>query len=156
MKIWIDADAAPRDVKEVVFRAAARLEIETVLVANSAQPIPRSAVTVRSVIVRQGANVADEYIVVHSQPGDLAVTADIPLAAQLVDKKVAVIDPRGDEYNDSNIAARLSMRDFLDELRGTGAATGGAAPYNAKDKKAFAASFDRLLTKLVKQADQFK
>ncbi len=151
MKIWIDADAAPRDVKAVVFRAADRLEIETVLVANSAQTIPKSAVTVRSVIVRQGANVADQYIVVHSQPGDLAITADIPL-----DKQVAVIDPRGDVYNDSNIAARLSMRDFLDELRGTGAATGGAAPYNAKDKKAFAAAFDRLLTRLIKQADQFR
>lgn len=151
MKIWIDADAAPREVKDVVFRAADRLGIETILVANSAQPIPKSATTVRSVIVRQGANVADQYIVVHSQGGDLVITADIPLAAQLVDKQVIVIDPRGDEYNDSNIAARLSMRDFLDELRGTGAPTGGAAPYSGKDKKAFASSFDRLLTKLMRR-----
>lgn len=150
MRIWIDADAAPVDVKAVVFRAADRLGIETILVANSPQPIPKAAVTVRSVTVRQGANVADRYIVVHSQAGDLAITADIPLAAELVAKQVAVIDPRGDEYNESNIASRLSMRDFLDELRGTGAATGGAAPYGAKDKKAFAASFDRLLTKLIK------
>ncbi|QEF96002.1 hypothetical protein Mal15_00280 [Stieleria maiorica] len=150
MVIWVDADAAPREVKEVVFRAADRLGIETVLVANTAQSIPKSAVTVRSVVVRQGANVADQYIVVHSQVGDLAITADIPLAAQLVDKQVAVIDPRGDEYNPSNIASRLSMRDFLDQLRGTGAATGGAAPYGAKDKKAFAAAFDRLLTKLAR------
>lgn len=148
MKIWIDADAAPREVKDVVFRAADRLGIETILVANSAQPIPKSATTVRSVIVGQGANVADQYIVVHSQEGDLAITADIPLAAELVDNKVAVIDPRGDEYNQSNIAARLSMRDFLDELRGTGAPTGGAAPYSPKDKKTFASAFDRLLTKL--------
>ena len=152
MKIWIDADAAPREVKEVVFRAADRLGIETILVANSAQPIPKSATMVRSVIVRQGANVADQYIVVHSQDGDLAITADIPLAAELVDKKVAVIDPRGDEYNESNIAARLSMRDFLDELRGTGAPTGGAAPYSLKDKKAFASSFDRILTKLSRKS----
>ena len=150
MKIWIDADAAPREVKDVVFRAADRLGIETILVANSAQPIPKSAVTVRSVIVRQGANVADQYIVVHSQPGDLAITADIPLAAELVENNVAVIDPRGDEYNESNISARLSMRDFLDELRGTGAPTGGAAPYGPRDKKAFASSFDRLVTKLTK------
>ena len=150
MKIWIDADAAPREVKDVVFRAADRLGIETILVANSAQPIPKSAVTVRSVIVRQGANVADQYIVVHSQPGDLAITADIPLAAELVENNVAVIDPRGDEYNASNISARLSMRDFLDELRGTGAPTGGAAPYGPRDKKAFASSFDRLVTKLTK------
>ncbi len=154
MKIWIDADAAPRDVKDVVFRAAGRLGIETILVANSAQPIPKSATTVRSVIVCQGANVADQYIVVHSQDGDLAITADIPLAAELVDKKVAVIDPRGDEYNESNIAARLSMRDFLDELRGTGAATGGAAPYSQKDKKSFASSFDRILTKLSRKNGQ--
>jgi uncharacterized protein YaiI (UPF0178 family) len=154
MKIWIDADAAPRAVKEVVFRAAHRLGIETILVANSPQPIPKSALTVRSVVVGQGANVADQYIVVHSQPGDLAITADIPLAAELVDSRVAVIDPRGDEYNDSNIAARLSMRDFLDELRGTGAPTGGAAPYGPKDTKAFASSFDRLITKLVKREKQ--
>lgn len=150
MKIWIDADAAPRDVKEVVFRAASRLHIETVLVANAPQSIPKSAVTVRSVVVRQGANVADQYIVVHSQAGDLAITADIPLAAQLVENKVAVIDPRGEEYNESNIASRLSMRDFLDELRGTGATTAGAAPYGAKDKKAFSSTFDRLLTKLTR------
>ena len=148
MRIWIDADAAPRDVKDEVFRAAGRLGIETVFVANSPQPIPKSATTIRSVIVHQGANVADQYIVVHSQDGDLAITADIPLAAELVNKQVAVIDPRGDEYNESNIAARLSMRDFLDELRGTGASTGGAAPYSPQDKKAFAASFDRILTKL--------
>lgn len=148
MKIWIDADAAPREVKEVVFRASDRLGIETILVANSPQPIPKSATTVRSVMVRQGANVADQYIVVHSEPGDLAITADIPLAAELVEKKVSVIDPRGDEYNESNIASRLSMRNFLDELRGTGAATGGAAPYGLKDKKAFASCFDRLMTKL--------
>jgi uncharacterized protein YaiI (UPF0178 family) len=150
MKIWIDADAAPREVKDVIFRAANRLGIETILVANSAQPIPKSAVTVRSVLVGQGANVADTYIVVHSQAGDLTITADIPLAAELVEKGVAVIDPRGDEYNASNISVRLSMRDFLDELRGTGAPTGGASPYSAKDKKAFASSFDRLLTKLTK------
>ena len=150
MKIWIDADAAPREVKEVILRAANRLSVETVLVANAPQPIPRSAVAVRAVMVRQGATVAEQYIVVHSQPGDLAITPDIPLASQLVEKKVAVIDPRGDEYNDSNIAARLSMRDFLDQLRGTGAATGGASPYSAKDKQAFASSFDRLLTKLIR------
>lgn len=150
MKIWVDADAAPRDVKDVIFRAAARLEIETVLVANHPQPIPKSMTMVRSVTVRQGANVADQYIVVHSQAGDLVITADIPLAAELVDKQVCVIDPRGDEYSESNIAARLSMRDFMDELRGTGVQTGGAAPFSPKDKKAFAATFDRILTKLRK------
>ncbi|MCA9137760.1 MAG: YaiI/YqxD family protein, partial [Planctomycetales bacterium] len=151
MKIWVDADATPRPVKEIIFRASDRLGIETILVANSPQTIPKSARHVRSVVVHQGANVADQYIVVHSQPGDLAVTADIPLAAQLVDGRVAVIDPRGDVYNDSNIASRLSMRNFLDHLRGTGTETGGAAPYGPKETKAFASSFDRLLTKLVKE-----
>ncbi len=148
MKIWIDADAAPRDVKDVIFRAADRLQIETVLVANASQPIPRSATTVRSVLVREGANVADQYIVIHSQPGDLAITADIPLAAELVSKQVAVIDPRGEQYSEANMAARLAMRDFMDELRGTGVPTGGAAPYSPQDKKAFASTFDRLVTKL--------
>lgn len=152
MRIWIDADAAPRDVKDVVFKAAARLQIETVLVANSPQSIPKSATTVRSVVVSQGANVADRYIVVHSRAGDLAVTADIPLAAELVAKQVRVIDPRGEEYSESNIAARLSMRDFLDELRGTGVQTGGAAPYGAKEKKAFASAFDRILVRLIRAA----
>ena len=95
MKIWIDADAAPRDVKEVVFKAANREGVETVLVANQRIPIPANAATVSMVTVREGANVADQYIVLHSQPGDLVVTADIPLAAELVAKRVDVIDPRG-------------------------------------------------------------
>ncbi len=148
MKIWIDADAAPGEVKEVIFRAARRLRVETVLVANQPLSLPPGAPTVSSVTVREGANEADGYIVAHSQPGDLVITADIPLAALLVAREVAVIDPRGDEYNPDNIQSRLSMRDFMDGLRGAGAITGGARPYDGKDKKAFAATFDRLLAKL--------
>lgn len=150
MKIWIDADAAPRDVKEVVFRAADRRSIDTVLVANQRIAVPANAVTVSMVVVREGANVADRYIVTHSEPGDLVITADIPLAAELVSKQVAVIDPRGDAYDKSNIAGRLSMRDFMDDLRGAGVVTGGSRPYGDQDKKAFANTFDRMVTRLLK------
>lgn len=150
MKIWIDADAAPRDVKEIVFRAARRWKVDTRLVANAPLPLPPNAPSVSMVTVREGANVADRYIAMHSQPGDLAITADIPLAAQLVEKEIVVIDPRGEEYHADNIASRLSMRDFMDELRGAGAIAGGNRPYDERDKKAFAATFDRLLVRLLK------
>lgn len=153
MKIWIDADAAPRDVKDVVFRASKRLSVETVLVANQRIGIPANAETVSMVTVREGADVADRYIVLNSESGDLVVTADIPLAALLVDKQVDVIDPRGEAYDASNIASRLSMRNFMDDLRGAGTVTGGSRPYGDRDKKAFANTFDRLLTKLLKRAD---
>ncbi|MCC9655350.1 YaiI/YqxD family protein [Rhodopirellula halodulae] len=152
MKIWIDADAAPRDVKEVVFRAANRLQIETILVANSMVTTPANATTVRCVVVRDGADQADRYIVRHGEPGELAVTADLPLAGMLVDKGLAVVDPRGEEYSSANIASRLSMRNFMDELRGAGMETGGSAPYGPKDKKAFASTFDRLLTRAIRRA----
>lgn len=148
MKIWIDADAAPREAKEVVFRAARRLKIETILVANQTLAAPLNAPTVSVVTVREGANVADRYIVEHSQPGDLVVTADIPLAAELVAKRVVTIDPRGDEYHPDNIASRLSLRDFMDGLRGAGSIVAGSRPYDDRDKKAFAATFDRLLHRL--------
>ena len=152
MKIWIDADASPREVKQVVFRAAKRENVETVLVANQSIAAPPGHSMVTAVTVRDGANVADRYIVEHSLPGDLVVTADIPLAADLVAKNVIAIDPRGDEYNADTIASRLSMRDFMDDLRGAGTITSGSRPYNEQDKKAFAATFDRLLTRLLRQA----
>lgn len=148
MKLWIDADAAPQEVKEIVFRAAKRLNVATVLVANRSVPVPKALTMVRSVVVREGADQADRYILKHGEPGDLAVTADLPLAADLVEKGLSVIDPRGDEYSSANIASRLSMRNFMDELRGGGMVTGGQAPYGDHDKKAFAATFDRLLTRL--------
>lgn len=148
MKIWIDADAAPRDVKDVVFRAARRLKVETILVANSPMALPANAPTVSLRVVPEGANVADRYIVQQSEKGDLAITADIPLAALLVEKDVVVIDPRGEQYHADNIASRLSMRDFMDDLRGAGAELGGSKPYSSLDKKAFAATFDRLLFRL--------
>ncbi|SMP68639.1 hypothetical protein SAMN06265222_11192 [Neorhodopirellula lusitana] len=147
MRIWIDADAAPTDVKEVIFRAAKRLQVETILVANRPVSAPANATTVRSIVVGQGADQADKYIVDQSEAGDLAITADLPLAGLLVEKGVYVVDPRGEEYSPATIASRLSMRNFMDEMRGAGMVTGGSPPYGPKDKKAFAATFDRLLTK---------
>lgn len=152
VKIWIDADAAPRDVKEVVFRAAKRLEVETILVANAPVGVPANATTVRLIVVREGADQADRYIVNNGEAGDLAVTADLPLAGLLVEKGLFVIDPRGEEYSPATITSRLSMRNFMDDLRGAGVETGGSAPYGPKDKKAFASTFDRLLTKAIRRA----
>ncbi len=100
--------------------------------------------------VSAGANVADQYIVTHSEPGDVAITADLPFAAELVEKKVHVIDPRGDQYTPDTIASRLSMRDFMDELRGAVEIHGGPKPYGPQDKKAFAATFDRVVTKAMR------
>jgi uncharacterized protein YaiI (UPF0178 family) len=147
VKIWIDADAAPREVKDVIFRAVRRLKVPAVLVANQPLALPPNAPTVSAVTVREGANIADRYIVAHSEPGDLVVTADIPLAADLVDKHVMVIDPRGDEYDADNIKSRLSMRDFFDGMRGAGATINGSRPYDDRDKKKFAAALDRFLAK---------
>ncbi len=152
LTIWVDADAVPTDVKHVVFRAAKRLGIETILVANRLLDTPADSPMVRSVQVRDGADQADRYIVAQSHPGDLAITADLPLAGLLVEKGLMVIDPRGDEYSPNNIAARLSMRNFMDDLRGGGLVTGGSAPFGDQDKKAFAATFDRLLTKAVRRS----
>lgn len=156
MRIWIDADAAPYEVKQVVFKAAKRVEVETLLVANQPIETPKALPNVRSVVVGAGADVADRYIVAHAEPGDVAVTADIPLADLLVRKDVYVVDPRGDEYSPNTIASRLSMRNFADTLRGAIDLPGGGAPYKATDKKAFAATFDRLLTKALRRAERAK
>lgn len=151
MKIWIDADAAPREVKEIIFRAARRLSLDTILVANQTIAKPPNTPTVSTITVHHGANVADQYIAEHATSGDVVVTADIPLAAMLVEQGIAVIDPRGEEYHADNIASRLSMRDFMDGLRGAGSISGGSRPYNELDKKLFASTFDRLVTRLRKK-----
>ncbi len=147
MTLWIDADAAPRDVKEIVFRAAKRLGIDTVLVANQRLALPRHHPTVRAVVVVGGPDVADGYIAEHAVAGDLAVTADIPLAARLVERQVVVLDPRGREYGESNISERLSLRDFMDGLRNSGVETGGPRPYGPRDRQSFACALDRVLTR---------
>jgi hypothetical protein len=151
MKIWVDADAAPRDVKDIVARAALRLELPTLLVANQRMQTPANNPFVTAVRVEGGPDVADDYIAEQAQPGDLAVTADIPLAARLVKKGVKTLDPRGTEYTEENIGERLSIRDFMDQLRSTGVETGGPSVYGTKEKQAFAAAFDRALARLLKK-----
>jgi uncharacterized protein len=153
MRIWVDADAAPRDVKQIVFRAAKRLEIETILVANQRVTTPLNNPYVTTVWVKAGEDVADQHIVEHASEGDLAVTADIPLAALLVEKKVRVLDPRGETYTAENIGERLSVRDFMDSLRSTGVDTGGPKPYGDREKREFASALDRTLTAALRERE---
>jgi uncharacterized protein YaiI (UPF0178 family) len=148
-RIWIDADAAPREVKELVFRAAKRLNIETVLVANQRLQTPPGNPLVSAVWVDGGADVADQYIASHAVAGDLVVTQDIPLAALLVPKQVAVLDPRGEEHTAETVGQRLSVRDFMEQARFAGLITGGPPPYDARAKRAVA--LDRVLSRLVRQ-----
>jgi uncharacterized protein YaiI (UPF0178 family) len=148
VKIWIDADAAPRDVKELVFRAAKRLGIETVLVANQRLNTPPGNPLVTAVWVDGGADVADRHIADQAAAGDLVVTQDVPLAALLVPRGLAVLDPRGEEHTAETIGERLSVRDFMEQARLAGVVTGGPAPYDARAKQAFAAALDRVLTRL--------
>jgi len=150
MKLWIDADAAPRDVKEIVFRAADRLRVNTVLVANQRVPLPPGVATVTAVRVAGGPDVADRHIADNAEPGDVAVTADVPLAAALVARGVIVIDPRGDELTADNVGERLAVRDFMDGLRGAGVDTGGPKPYGPRDRQAFAGALDRVLTRALR------
>jgi uncharacterized protein YaiI (UPF0178 family) len=147
MRIWLDADATPRDVKEIVFRAAHRLAIETIVVANQRVPIPPGHPTISTVRVDGGPDVADRHIAANAVRGDIAITADIPLAAILVAASVVVIDPRGYEHTPETVGERLSVRDFAEGLRGAGIETGGPRPFSAKDKQAFASTFDRALTR---------
>ena len=145
MKIWIDADASPRDVKEIDFRAAKRLALETTLVANQRMALPLDNPHLRFVRVQGGPDVADRYIADNVSAGDLVVTADILLAAILVEKAAIVLDPRGEQYSEENVRERLSVRDFMESLRGSGVDTGGAKPYGARERQAFAAALDRAL-----------
>jgi len=147
LRIWLDADATPRDVKEIVFRAAHRLAIETVAVANQRVPIPLGHAMISAVRVEGGPDAADRYIAENAVSGDVAITADIPLAAILVAARVVVIDPRGYEHTSETVGERLSVRDFAESLRGAGVETGGPRPFSAKDKQAFASAFDRALTR---------
>lgn len=150
MTIWIDADAAPRDVKEIVFRAAARVGRPAVMVANRRLAPPPGNAFVTAVRVDGGPDEADRHIAEHAAPGDVAVTADIPLAAALVEKRVFVIDPRGEEYTADSVGERLAVRDFMDGLRGAGVETGGARPYGPREKQAFANTLDRVLTRAMR------
>jgi uncharacterized protein YaiI (UPF0178 family) len=148
LKIWVDADAAPRDVKELVFRAAKRLGVEVFLVANQRIQTPPGNPLVSAVRVDGGADVADQYIAAHAVAGDLVVTQDVPLAALLVPQQVTVLDPRGEEHTAETIGERLSVRNFMDQARLSGIVTGGPPPYDGRARRAFAAALDRTLTRL--------
>ena len=151
MKLWLDADATPREVKEICFRASERLHLDTILVANQRVQLPAGYAHLTAIRVDGGADVADFYIAEHAEAGDVAVTADIPLAALLVPKNVVVIDPRGAEYTAESIGERLSVRNFMDELRSSGIETGGPAAYGARERQAFANALDRALTRARKR-----
>ena len=150
--MWIDADAAPQAVKEICLRASERLGLATILVANQRVSIPFGYSHVTTVRVGDDADAADRYIAEHAVQGDVAVTADIPLAALLVPNGVTVLDPRGDEYTAEVIGERLSVRNFMDGLRSAGVETGGHSAYGARDKQAFANALDRALTRALRQS----
>ena len=152
MKLWLDADAAPRDVKDICLRASDRLGIETILVANQRLQIQAGYTHASSVRVEGGPDVADRYIDEHASPNDVVITADIPLAALLVPRGIVVIDPRGELYTQESIGERLSVRNFMEGLRGAGVETGGHAAYNARDKQSFANALDRALTRAQRRA----
>ena len=149
MRIWIDADACPGPVKEIVLRAATRLQEPVVFVANQPLALPRSPLF-STVIVGKGLDVADAHIAEQAQRGDLAVTQDIPLAAQLVEKGVVTLDPRGEVFTPEDVRERLSVRDFMHELREAGVMSGGPKGYGPQDRQRFAASFDREISRLVR------
>jgi hypothetical protein len=136
VKLWIDADAAPRDVKEIVFRASERLRLPTVLVANQRVLLPPGYAFLSAVRVDGGPDVADRHIAEEATVGDVVVTADIPLAAVLVAKGAIVLDPRGTEFTANNVGERLTMRDFMEGLRGAGVETGGPQSYGPREKSA--------------------
>lgn len=145
MHIWVDADACPRVIKDILFRAAERTGVALTLVANQPMAIPRLE-NIRSVRVASGFDVADNAILRMLAAGDLVITADIPLAAEAVAVGALALNPRGELYTRDNIRDHLSMRDFMDGLRETGIETGGPNPFNPGDRQAFANQLDRLLS----------
>ncbi len=147
MQIWVDADACPGTIKELLFRAAERRKIKVTLVANQSMRIPRSEY-IDTILVPSGMNIADRRIVELVTPGDLVITADIPLAADVVAKGGQALDPRGELYTNNNVGERLAVRNMFDGLRGEGQIMGGPANFSPKDKQAFANQLDRWLAKV--------
>lgn len=147
MKIWVDADACPVVIKEILFKAAERTEVELTLVANQAMRVPNSRF-IHSLQVASGFDVADNEIVKRLSGGDLVITGDIPLAAEVIEKGGLALNPRGELYTVENIKARLNIRDFLDTLRGSGIDTGGPPALSQADRKKFADHLDRILANM--------
>ncbi|KMT64074.1 YaiI/YqxD family protein [Catenovulum maritimum] len=146
MKIWVDADACPVVIKEILFRAANRTKLELKLVANHMIKTPPSPF-IKFIRVESGFDVADNYIVQACEPNDLVITSDIPLADELITKGAQVLSPRGELFTKENIKSRLNIRDFMETMRSSGIQTGGPAALNANDKKQFGDNLDRILTK---------
>ena len=147
MKIWVDADACPAVIKEILYKAAKRTQIQVTLVANNRFRIPKSSF-IKFLQVPHGQDVADNRIINKLKSGDLVITGDIPLAARIVEKGGIALNPRGEVYSEENIKERLSTRDFLDSLRLSGVETGGPSALSPRNKQAFANSLDQLLRKM--------
>ncbi len=145
MRIFVDGDACPQGIKEILFRVAERTKIAVVFVANQYLRLPHSDY-LEMIQVSDGPDIADDEIAERCAKGDLIITADIPLAARVVKKGALALDPRGTLYNSNNIGQILGMRDFMDELRGSGVETGGPSGFGAKERQKFANALDRLLT----------
>lgn len=144
MQIWVDADACPGPIREILYRVATRVQMPVILVANQRINTPKSP-HIRMLQVEQGFDKADQEIVKRLSAGDLVVTSDIPLAAEAIDAGGEVLSPRGERYTRDNIAARLSMRDFMESLRASGEQTGGPSAFSQADRKVFADQLDRLI-----------
>ncbi len=151
MKIWVDADACPVVIKEILFRAAERTRVMVTLVANQPINIPKSRF-INFIQVTQGFDVADNEIVNRLDSGDLVITSDIPLAADAIEKGATALSPRGELYTANNIKARLNMRDFMESLRSTGVETGGPSALSQGDRKLFADHLDKILNRQAKNA----
>lgn len=149
MQIWIDADACPKVIKEIIYRAGIRTQTNIILVANSFLTYPKSPF-IRSIQVEKGFDSADSYIVAHLESNDLVITADIPLAADVVAKNALALNPRGELYTENNVRQRLNIRDINEQLRATGERTSGPPVLGIKEKTAFANALDRCLAKRVK------
>lgn len=147
MQIWVDADACPQAIKDILYRTARRLAVRVTLVANRPLAVPRSP-HIGAVHVARGFDVADRHIADRVEPGDVVVTGDVPLAAQVVERGAHAIGPRGEEFTAENVAEKLATRDLMDELRSAGLQTGGPAAHGDANRQAFANALDRLLTRL--------
>lgn len=145
MKIWVDADACPKVIKDILYRAAERVKCQLVLVANQGLSTPKSPY-IKAIRVAAGFDVADNYIVQQVSAGDLVITSDIPLAAEVLAKDAHALNPRGEVYDPNTIRQKLTMRDFMDELRGSGVMSGGPPPLTQTERREFANALDRFLS----------
>ena len=151
MKIWVDADACPVAIREILFRASARTGTKVTLIANQQVPVPKSP-HIKMIQVSSGFDIADDEIVNRVEPADLVVTSDIPLAADVISKGGLVLSPRGERLTKENIGSRLNMRDFMESMRASGVATGGPSPLSQSDRKTFADALDKLLARAARNA----